>query len=48
MCLSTEDMVSAARIFDETWSYPETKLMVVGAGSIDNDLGILELDGGLL
>jgi len=51
-CSSREDVVLAARIFDEvtgglglTLSVPKTKLLVTRIGLTDGDLVPLELDG---
>ena len=55
MCSCSEDMVLAARMFDEvaselglTLSVPKTKLLVTGIGLTDDDLAPLDLHGGVV
>ena len=55
VCSCREDVVLAARIFDEevtenglTLSVPKTKLLVTGLGLTIDDLAPLELDGGVV
>ena len=55
VCSCREDVVLAARIFDEvatenglTLSVPKTRLLVAGLGLTIDDLAPLELDGGVV
>ena len=55
VCSCREDVVLAARIFDEiatenglTLSVPKTRLLVAGLGFTIDDLAPLELDGGVV